>query len=44
MIALAVLALIGLTAAIRLPASRRPDRAAGGLVAIPAPGTATEPG
>ena len=44
MVALAVLALIGLAAAIRLPASRTPDRAAGGLAATPAPGTATEHG
>jgi hypothetical protein len=44
MIALAVLAIIGLAAAIRLPASRRPDRAAGGLAATPAPGTTTERG
>jgi MFS family permease len=39
MVALAVLALIGLTAAIRLPASRGPDSAAGGLAGTPAPGT-----
>jgi hypothetical protein len=44
MVALAVLGLIGLAAAIRLPASRGPDRAAGGLAATPAPGTATERG
>src|SRR4051812_924503 len=44
MVALAVLALIGLAAAIRLPASREPDRAADGLAATPAPGTTTEPG
>ena len=44
MVALAVLALIGLAAAIRLPASRTPDRAADGLTATPAPGTATEQG
>jgi Na+/melibiose symporter-like transporter len=42
MIALAVLALIGLAAAIRLPGTRGPDRAAGGLGATPAPGTPTE--
>jgi hypothetical protein len=45
MIALAVLALIGLAAAIRLPASRGPERAAGGgLAPAPAPATTTEPG
>jgi len=44
MVALAVLALLGLAAAIRLPASREPDRAAGGLVPTPATGTATEGG
>ena len=44
MVALAVLALIGLAAAIRLPASRTPDRAADGLTATPTPGTATEHG
>ena len=44
MVALAVLALIGLAAAIRLPGTRGPDRAAGGLGATPAPGTATEQG
>ena len=44
MVVLAVLALIGLAAAIRLPASRGPDRAAGGLAATPAPGTVTERG
>jgi hypothetical protein len=44
MVALAVLAFIGLAAAIRLPSSRGPDRAAGGLAATPAPGTATEHG
>jgi hypothetical protein len=44
MVALAVLALIGLAAAIRLPASRGPDRAPGGLAATPPPGTATERG
>jgi hypothetical protein len=42
MVALAVLALIGLAAAIRLPASREPDRAAGRGAPTPAPGTATE--
>jgi predicted MFS family arabinose efflux permease len=44
MVALAVLALIGLAAAIRLPPSREPDRAAGGLAPTAAPGTATERG
>ena len=44
MVALAVLAFIGLAAAIRLPSSRVPDRSAGGLAATPAPGTATEHG
>ena len=44
MLALAVLALIGLAAAIRLPASHEPDPAAGGLAATPATGTATEHG
>ena len=44
MVALAVLALVGLAAAIRLPASRGPDRAVGGLGATPAPGTPTERG
>jgi predicted MFS family arabinose efflux permease len=44
MVALAVLALIGLAAAIRLPGGRTPDRAADGLTATPAPGTATEHG
>jgi MFS family permease len=44
MVALAVLALIGLAAAIRLPGTRGPDRAAGGLGATPALGTATEQG
>ena len=44
MVALAVLALIGLAAAIRLPASREPNRAAGELATTPAPGTATERG
>ena len=44
MVALAVLAFIGLAAAIRLPSSRGTDRAAGGLAATPAPGTATERG
>src|SRR5215217_1834001 len=42
MIALAVLALIGLAAAIRLPGTRGPDRAAGELGATPALGTPTE--
>lgn len=41
MVALAVLALIGLAPAIRLPASREPNRAAGELATTPAPGTAT---
>jgi hypothetical protein len=44
MVALAVLALIGLGAAIRLPASPERDRAASGLATTPAPGTATERG
>jgi len=44
MVALAVLALIGLAAAIQLPASRERDRGASGLDATPAPGTATERG
>ena len=35
---------IGLAAAIRLPASREPNRAAGELATTPAPGTATERG
>src|SRR4029453_3845107 len=42
MITLAVLALIGLAAAIRLPAGRGHDGTAGGLPATPAPGMATE--
>jgi hypothetical protein len=44
MVALAVLAIIGLAAAIRLPASRGPDRTTGGLAATPTPGPATERG
>ena len=44
MLALAVLALIGLAAAIRLPASHPPDHAPGRLAATPAPGTATARG
>ena len=44
MVALAVLALIGLAAAIRLPTSRTPDRGAHRLTATPAPGTASEAG
>ena len=44
MVALAVCALIGLVAAIQLPASRTPDRAAGGLAATAAPGATTERG
>jgi predicted MFS family arabinose efflux permease len=44
MVALAVLAVVGLAAAIRLPTSREPDRAAGKLAATPAPRTATERG
>jgi MFS family permease len=44
MVALAVLAVIGLAAAIRLPTSRTPDRAADGLTATPTPGTASEHG
>src|SRR5688572_11924475 len=42
MVVLAVLALVGLAAAVRLPSSREPDRAAGGLTPTSAPGTATE--
>jgi hypothetical protein len=44
MVALAVLALIGLAAAIRLPAGGAPDRAAGALAATPAAGTAAHHG
>ena len=44
MVALAVLALVGLAAAIRLPASGAPDRAPAALAATPVPGTATEHG
>jgi MFS family permease len=44
MVVLSVLALIGLAAAIRLPASRPPDRPADALGAVPVAGTATEHG
>ena len=44
MVALAVLALVGLAAAIRLPASGAPGRAPAELAATPVPGTATEHG
>jgi hypothetical protein len=42
MVAVAVLALIGLAAAIRLPAGREPDRSAGRGAPTPALGSATE--
>ena len=44
MVVLAVLALVGLAAAIRLPTSRGQDRATGELVATPGLDTATEHG
>src|SRR3954464_14688134 len=44
MVVLAALAVIGLAAAVLLPAEPDRHRAAGGLVAKPAPGTATERG
>jgi MFS family permease len=44
MVALAVLAVIGLGAAIRLPAGREPDRAAGGLAATSPPAHGTDRG
>jgi predicted MFS family arabinose efflux permease len=44
MAALAVLALIGLAAAIRLPGPGAPDRAAGELAATPAPRSVTRHG